>query len=152
DNDLADGHAFEPLEIFRQMPGDCVVSANHSVERHRSDGFKLVHWYERRGISNPIGDSLFLYRNRRFDRGMWIVSRQFKVLVAEIMNVPHGGIELHPGQGAGLALELQLCLFEMVAVKMQVAKGVDEGPGFKRADLGDHQGQKRVGSNVERDA
>jgi hypothetical protein len=41
--DVAGGHLFEPLKIFRQVPGDFVAVADHAIERHGRDGLEMFH-------------------------------------------------------------------------------------------------------------
>src|SRR5262249_35640050 len=45
-HDLACGHLFEPLEIFRQMPRDPRTIAYHAIQRHGCDRFEGLHKHE----------------------------------------------------------------------------------------------------------
>ena len=56
------------------------------------------------------------------------------------------------GSGRGSRDKLQLRLFEMIRVKMQIAEGVDEIARLQIADLRHHQRQQRVAGDVERHA
>ena len=53
------------------------------------------------------------------------------------------------GSGARLAGQLQPRLLEVVGVEVRVAEGVHEVAGPVAADLRHHQGQQRVGGDVE---
>ncbi len=44
---------------------------------------------------------------------------------------------------------MQLGLFHVVHVKVEVTEGMDESARLKSADLGDHHGEERVGSDIE---
>ena len=57
---------------------------------------------------------------------MRVVADQFEILELEIVDVLHRRIQLHLRQRARLAGELQLRLFEVIGVEVQVAEGVDE--------------------------
>ena len=83
---------------------------------------------------------------------MRVVADQFKILELEIVDVFHRRIQFHLRQRTRLARELQLRLFEMVLVKVQVAERVDEFAGFQTANLRHHQGEQRVAGDVERHA
>src|ERR1043165_5875128 len=93
-----------------------------------------------------------LHGDGSFDRRMRIVTHQLEILVAEAVDVFHRGIELHLRQRPRLARELEVRLVEVIAVKMQIAKGVHKSAGLQAADLSDHQCQQRIGSNVKRDS
>src|SRR6266849_3190136 len=72
---------------------------------------------------HPSGERR-LHGDRRLDRRMGIVIHQLKILALEVVNVLHRPIEFHLRQWSRLARQLQLRLFEMVAIEMQVAKSV----------------------------
>ena len=78
-----------------------------------------------------------------------VVVLQREVLEAEGEEVHHAGVQLHPGQRAALAGELQLGLLQVVRVQVHIAEGVHELAGFQAADLRHHQGQQRVARDVE---
>src|SRR5579859_5892864 len=86
---------------------------------------------------------------RGFYGGMGLVIFKGEVLEPELEDILHRGIEFHRGQGIRAAGELQPCLFEMIAIQVHIAKGVDEFSGLESADLGDHQGQQGIGRDVE---
>src|SRR5207247_3584775 len=48
--------------------------------------------------------------------------------------------------------ELQLCLFKMIGIEVQVTKSVNERARLQIANLRDHQRQQRIRRNVERHA
>src|SRR5205814_4490421 len=77
---------------------------------------------------------------------------QCKILELEIVDVPHSRAEVHLRQGTRLARELQLRLFQVVRVEMQVAEGVHECTRLQITDLRDHQRQQRIRGDVERHA
>ena len=83
---------------------------------------------------------------------MRVVTGQFKILELEMVDVFHRRIQFHLRQRTRLARQLQLCLFEVVLVEMQIAKRVDEVAGLQAADLRDHQREQRVAGDVERHA
>jgi len=90
-----------------------------------------------------------LNRNRRFDRGVWIIVDQLKVLVAEAIDGFHLRIDFHLWQRSRLAGELLLRLIDVICVEVQVTESVHELFGFKIANLCDHHGKQGVGSDVE---
>src|SRR5579871_3269296 len=83
---------------------------------------------------------------------MRLVILQGEIFKLERKDILHCGIELHHRQRMGCPGELELCLFEVVAVEMHVAETMNELPGLESADLGHHQGQQCIGGDVERDA
>ena len=67
-----------------------------------------------------------LYGNGGFDGGPRVVAFEGKVLVFEIEDGLHIGVDAHCGKRAGLTGELLADLIEMVQVDVGVAGGVDE--------------------------
>jgi hypothetical protein len=61
---------------------------------------------------------------------MRVVAHKFEISEFKIVDVLHRRIQFHVRQRSGLARELQFRLFEMVRVKVQVAKGVNEFSGL----------------------
>ena len=55
-------------------------------------------------------------RHLRFDMRVRVVIRQFKIVESEGKNVAHIGVDVHFGQRARFACELQAGLFKMVVV------------------------------------
>jgi hypothetical protein len=43
DDDVASGHAFEPLKILGQVPGDSLAVSDNAVEGHGGNGFEVIH-------------------------------------------------------------------------------------------------------------
>jgi hypothetical protein len=80
---------------------------------------------------------------------MGIVPFQREVFVAEGVDFFDRWVQLHHGQGAALAGELELGLLEVVLVEVEVAEGVDEFAGLEVADLGGHHGEQGVAGDVE---
>src|SRR4051812_22466947 len=81
---------------------------------------------------------------------MRLIIEQFEILELEIVNISDRGVELHAWQWARFASQLQPGLFEVVGVQVEIAKGMDEGSRLELANLGDHQGQERIRSDIER--
>ncbi len=84
---------------------------------------------------------------------MWVclVIDQFKVIEFKVVDRLNVGVEFHFGEWMGGASELKLCLFEVIGVEVEVAKGVDKVTGLVSADLGDHQREQSVRGDVEGD-
>src|SRR5437764_7213408 len=91
-----------------------------------------------------------LYRDGRFDRRMRIVIAQGEILEAKIVDAFDGRVQLHPRQRPEIARQLLARLLEMVPVKMQIAKGVNEFGRTQLAYLRHHHGEQRIRRNVER--
>jgi len=81
---------------------------------------------------------------------MRVVLGQGEILELKIMDIFHRRIELHAGKRAEIAAELFAGLVEMVLVKVQIAKGMNEFAGTQIADLRDHHREQRVRRDVER--
>src|SRR3954447_7022440 len=89
--------------------------------------------------SNRLSD-----RDRRFDRGVRIVFAQNEILEPEIVDAFHGWIQLHPRQRPKPSRKLFPRLLEMILIKMQIAKGVDEFARPQIANLRDHDGEQGI--------
>lgn len=83
---------------------------------------------------------------------MGVVTAEREVFVAKGVDVVDGRIERHRRQRPRLAAELELRLFQVVFVEVQIAEGVDEIAGREVADLGDHHGEECVAGDIERHA
>ena len=83
---------------------------------------------------------------------MGVVSIERKVLVSEILQIFHRGIQEHARERFGLAGKLELCLFKVVQVKVEITKSMDELLWTQTADLRDHEGEQGIGCNIERNA
>ena len=59
---------------------------------------------------------------------MRIVAGESEILETKVVYALDGRVQLHPRQRSRLARELFVCLVEMVSIKMEIAKGVDEFP------------------------
>jgi signal peptidase I len=77
---------------------------------------------------------------------------QSKIFEPEAKDVFYGRVEFHHRKRIGFPGELQLRLFEMVVVQMNVSERVDELAGLEIAYLGDHQGQQGVGRYIKGNA
>src|SRR6185437_13432588 len=86
------------------------------------------------------------------DRRVRVVADQLEVLVDEIEQRAHLGIELNPRQGTRLPPELLVSLVEMVEIEMHVAEGMDELAGSEPRHLCHHDGEQRVRGDVEGNA
>ena len=82
---------------------------------------------------------------------MRIVAHKLDVLELEVADVLHGGVQFDLRQRTRLARELQLRLFDVIRVEMQVAERVDEIARLQITDLRHHQRKQRVAGDVERD-
>jgi uncharacterized repeat protein (TIGR01451 family) len=67
------------------------------------------------------------------------------------VNIFDAGSQAHLGEFARFTGELEARLFEVVRVKVQVAESMNERARFQIAHLRDHQGEKGVRGNIERD-
>src|SRR5687768_1411704 len=118
---MAHSSLLKPLEVLREVPWNFIALPDDAVEGHRSDGFEMLH----RGEMYRLGvDSS--NRNWRFDRRVRIVPDQLEIFVLKFMNIFYYWIQPHLGQGTGFSYQLKFRLFDMVAVKVKVAKGMNE--------------------------
>ena len=81
-----------------------------------------------------------------------VVAFQPEVLVLEVEDAVHVGVEVHRRQRARRAFQLQAGLGQMVEVEMRVARGVDEFAGLQLAYLRHHQQQEGIARDVEGNA
>src|SRR5581483_6983230 len=67
---LSRRHFLEPLEIFRQMPGNSAALTDHTVLGHGGNGFEVFHYADNgaRNESRAQMQSRFLIRGGRKDR------------------------------------------------------------------------------------
>ena len=72
---------------------------------------------------------------------MVLIANHFDVFEGESIDGCHIRVEFEDRQRHWFSTDLQVCLVEVVAVEVSVAKGVDKGPGFKPTDLCHHVGQ-----------
>ena len=91
-----------------------------------------------------------LHRDRCFDRWVRVVTEEFEIFEPEILDVFDRRIQFHPRQRPEISRELFARLFEMVVVKMQIAKGVDEIARHEVGDLSYHHREQCVACDVER--
>ena len=84
-----------------------------------------------------------------FDMRMGIVVDELEVLVLEVEERLDVGINLHLGEGTGLAGELETGLLEVVQIEMGVTRGVDEVTGLEACHLCYHHEEQGIGGNVE---
>ena len=100
----------------------------------------------------PFGELLYSDAYGAFDGRPGVVTLEGEVLVLELEDVLHVGIDVHSRQGARLAGELQVYLLEVVQVDMRIACRVDEVARLKSADLRHHHAEQGVRGDVERHA
>jgi len=81
---------------------------------------------------------------------MRVVAFQREILELKIVDVLHRRIQLHLRQRTRFARELELRLFQMIRVEMQIAEGVDKIARFQVAHLCHHAREQRVAGDVER--
>ena len=93
-----------------------------------------------------------LDRDRGLDRRPRVVIDELEVLELEFKKVLHIRIHLHRRELTRFAGKLFARLVKVVAVQVQVTKGVDELACFVAAHLGKHHRQQRVRGDVERHA
>ncbi len=72
------------------------------------------------------------------------------VIVGEVEQGRHGGIEHEAGERSWFAFELEPRLLAVVVVQVGVAERVHEIARLEAGDLSNHRHQKGIGSNVER--
>ena len=81
---------------------------------------------------------------------MRVITGKGEIFEFEFVNVLHLWVQRHLRQGPRLAGELELSLFEVIGVKVQVPKCVDKCAGLKIADLRHHHREQCVRGDVER--
>jgi hypothetical protein len=80
---------------------------------------------------------------------MRIVAFEHEILDAEAEQIAYRCLQSHRRQGTRSTRQLQARLFEMIAVQVCIPKCMHEIARPVAADLRQHQGQQRVGSDVE---
>ena len=80
---------------------------------------------------------------------MRIVIKEFKVLVAEVLQSCDLRVEMKSGERAWLTSELELHLLQVISVDMDVTEAMDEIAHLKPCDLSDHMEKESIRSNVE---
>src|SRR4030065_890700 len=90
------------------------------------------------------------YRDRRLDGGVRVVVQQFKIFEVKIKGRAPLGIEAHARQWPRRARQLRARLFEVVAVEMRIAEGMNEIAGFESGHLRHHQCEQGIGGDIER--
>ena len=83
---------------------------------------------------------------------MWmrIIAYQLEVLILEVEEALHIGVDLHGGQWTRLTGELQLSLFDMVQLEVGVARGVDKVTRLITRYLCHHLEQQGIRGDVKR--
>ncbi|MEY2598027.1 MAG: hypothetical protein RLZZ142_286 [Verrucomicrobiota bacterium] len=82
---------------------------------------------------------------------MRVVPFEGEVREAEVGDLAYGRVEDHAGKRARFAGELKGGLIEVIFVEVEIPEGVDKFARLKRTDLGHHEGQERIGGDVEGD-
>src|SRR5690242_12147098 len=83
---------------------------------------------------------------------MRLVAFEREVLILKVEQLAARGVEAHARKGTRRAAELLARLLEVIQIQMRVAQREDEFARFEVDDLRDHQGEERVGGDVERHA
>ena len=83
---------------------------------------------------------------------VWVVVLELEVFEFEVEEVLDLRIDEHLRQWTRLAGELQLHLFDVVAIDMCITEGVYKIAGFESGDLRHHHEQQGVGCDIERHA
>ena len=81
--------------------------------------------------------------------GMRVIALQLEILVLEVEDALHIGIDVHDGQFARFTGELQTCLVKVVQIQVGVARGMNELTGLQTCHLCHHLEQERIGGDVE---
>ena len=81
---------------------------------------------------------------------VWVVAFKQEVLVVEVEDALHVGIDFHRGQGTRLTGQLEFGLLDVIQIKMRVTRRVDEVTGTETRHLCHHLEQQRIRGNVER--
>src|SRR4030065_420570 len=92
------------------------------------------------------------YRDRCLDGGMRVVVQQLKIIELKIEDRAHCGVEVYAWPRPRGARQLRARLFEVVAVEVRIAEGMDEIAGFESGHLGHHQREQGIGGYIERHA
>src|SRR5207253_10144072 len=87
---------------------------------------------------DTLGSTIHLHRNGRRDRWMRIVADKFEIFEFEIVNAFDCWVQFHPWQRPTITRKLFASFVEMVLVKMQIAKGMNEFCRAKIAHLRNH--------------
>ena len=90
-----------------------------------------------------------LYGYDAGDVWVWVVVHECEIFELKVEEVFDLRIDEHLWQRTRLACELQLHLFDMVAIYMCVTEGVYEVSSFKSCYLRHHHEQKSVGCDIE---
>src|SRR5262245_18769826 len=88
-------------------------------------------------------------RNRRLDGGMRLIGFEREVLVLEVEEFFHRGIELHDREGSRRALHLLAGLLQVIQVEVRVAERQHKLARLQVRHLRHHQGEYGVGGDVE---
>ena len=94
----------------------------------------------------------WLHAHLAFDMGVWVVALQLEVLIVEVEDALHLGVEAHGRQRPRVARELEAALVQVVVVYVGVAESVDEVAVLEAAHLCNHHGEEGIGGDVERHA
>src|SRR5438876_545847 len=90
--------------------------------------------------------------DRSFDRRVRVVINQFEIFEFEVADVVDRRIQFHSRQRTILTGQLFARLVEMVVVKVQIAKGVNEIARHKIDNVCHHHRQERIRRDIERHA
>ena len=94
--------------------------------------------------------SVWLHAHGSSDVRPRVIALKLKVLIFEVEQVLDIGVQLHLGQRARCARELQVSLLKVVEVEVSVACGVYKIASLKPCYLSHHHEQQSIRSDVER--
>ena len=120
DDGMAGGKTLESFQVVGQPVEQFVVFANGPVPRHG-----------RNDVDRHNTDVLILYTYGRLDMIPRIIVLQLEILIVEVEQILHVGVDAHGGQWSRRTCELQLCLFDVVQIEMGVTGCVDKLPGLQ---------------------
>src|SRR5690349_11489878 len=81
---------------------------------------------------------------------MELIIFEREIVVPEIKNVFHSGVDAHSRKRKRLAAKLQFRLLKMIIVQMHIAERVNEITSLKITNLCNHHRKQRIRSNIER--
>ena len=98
-------------------------------------------------MSIPLSTRL----NAHYARNVWpgVVALKLEILILEVEDALHIGVQLHLRQRARSARELQPYLLQMIEVDVCIACSVDEFSWLQAAHLRHHLQQQGIGCDVE---
>ncbi len=90
-----------------------------------------------------------LHRYRCLYPWVTLVVPQLKVLILEVVNVPHFRVEIHRREIVRLPRYLHRHLPHVVTVNVQIPEGVNKLTQLQVTYLGNHHGKERIRGDVK---